>query len=70
MTTVLINEQIPDGNQLLRNIQMYPHIAQVVVNNMDNTPLPFPENELLTHEEFKKHFEKRLFERLGMNIEL
>ena len=36
----------------------------------DDSPLPVPEEELISHEEFKRIFEQRLFERLGLKIEL
>jgi hypothetical protein len=40
------------------------------VDDMDNTPLPVPADELISLEEFKAHFEKRIFERLGLKISL
>ena len=36
----------------------------------DDGPLPMPEEELISHEEFKRIFEQRLFERLGLKITL
>ena len=36
----------------------------------DDCPLPMLEEELISHEEFKRIFEQRLFERLGLKITL
>jgi hypothetical protein len=36
----------------------------------DDGPLPYPEEDLISHEEFMEYFEKRLYERLGLKIKL
>jgi len=70
MTTVKIDDQTSGGIQLLRYIQLNPQIAQIVAKVDDNTPLPVTEEKLISHQEFKAYFEKRLFERLGLSIQL
>ena len=69
MTTVMINDRTPAGMRLLEHIGKYPHVAKIVDND-NGAFLPYPEDELISHEQFKEHFEKRLFERLGLKIEL
>jgi hypothetical protein len=68
MTTVVIDSKSRTGRKLLRDIEKHPRVARIVDSAPDNTPLPIPEEELLSLEEFKKHFEKRIYERLGMKI--
>jgi hypothetical protein len=58
MTTVITDNKSRTGHRLLKN------------DDMDKTPLPIPEEELISLEEFKEHFEKRLYERLGLKITL
>ena len=48
-------------------LDVYP---QEVCFADDDGPLPIPEEELMSLEEFKEYFEKRLFERLGLKITL
>ncbi|MDR0835634.1 MAG: hypothetical protein LBN11_03510 [Tannerella sp.] len=69
MTTVIIDNKSRTGRRLLKDIERHPRIAQIV-DERDNTPLPVPEEELISLQEFKEHFEKRIFERLGMKITL
>ena len=66
MTTVLINDKSVEGSELLKYIKHYPHIAQIV----DDTPLPVPEEELVTLEEFKIHMEELAYKRLGLKLTL
>ena len=70
MTTVKIDDQTPGGIHLLKYIQLNPHIAQIIAKNDDNSSLPVSEEKLISHQEFKAYFEKRLFERLGLSIQL
>jgi hypothetical protein len=58
MTTVITDNKSRTGHRLLKN------------DDMDKTPLPIPEEELISLEEFKEHFEKRLYEELGLKITL
>ena len=69
MTTVLIDDESPAGNKLLKYVKRYPRIAQVM-DRRDNTPLPVPEEELLSLEEFKTYMEKLAVERLGIELTL
>ncbi len=66
MTTVIINDKSRTGRRLLKDIEKHPRVAQIV----DDEPLPFPEEELISQEEFKEHLEKRAYERLGLKITL
>jgi hypothetical protein len=69
MTTVIIDNSSRTGRRILRDIAKHPRVARIV-DDLDNTPLPIPEDELISLEEFKVHFEKRIFERLGLRISL
>jgi hypothetical protein len=67
MTAVLIDNNTPSGLRLLKEIEKHPHVAHIL-DDWDNIPLP--EDELVSLETFKKHFEKRIFERLGLTVSL
>jgi hypothetical protein len=67
MTTVTIDEKKRIRRKLFGNLGRHP---QMTHSADDNLLLPFPEDELISQEEFKKHFEKRLYERLGLKITL
>ncbi|MDR1938327.1 MAG: hypothetical protein LBQ73_07505 [Tannerellaceae bacterium] len=54
----------------MKDIEKHPRIARIVDNDSDSSPLPVPEEELVSLEDFKEHFEKRIYERLGMKISL
>jgi hypothetical protein len=69
MTTVIIDSRSRTGRRILKDIAKHPRVAQIM-DDSDNTPLPVPEDELISLEEFKAHFEKRIFERLGLKISL
>ena len=69
MTTVMINDRTTAGTRLLKHTGKYPQAAQIVDSD-SHVPLPYPEDELISHEQFKAHFEKRLYERLNMKIKL
>ena len=58
---------IEPTEMLLKNMAKFP---QTLFTDVDNRPLPYPEEELISHEEFIEHFEKRLYERLGLKIKL
>jgi len=70
MTTVIINSKSRTGHRLLNDIKKHPRIARIVNDDLDKTPLPVPEEELVSLEEFKEYFEKRIEERLGLKISL
>jgi hypothetical protein len=69
MTTVIIDSSSRTGRRLLRDIAKHPRVARIV-DDLDNTPLPVPENELISLEEFKKNFEDAIYEDLGLKITL
>ena len=50
-----------------KELDVYP---QEVSFADDDGPLPCPEEELMSLEEFGKHLEKRVFERLGIKLNL
>jgi len=62
MTTATIDRKIQAG----RRLEKYPSTSFID----DDGPLPYPEEELISHEEFMEYFEKRLYERLGLKIKL
>ncbi|MDR3261101.1 MAG: hypothetical protein LBT78_04625, partial [Tannerella sp.] len=57
------------GRRLLRDIEKHPRIARIV-DERDHTPLPVPEEELISLGQFKKNFEDAILEDLGLNITL
>jgi len=69
MTTVIINDMLQPGNHLLEHIRLYPEVAQIV-DKIDMTPLPIPETELVSLEEFKMHMEELAQTQLGLNLKL
>ena len=44
--------------------------ARLVKENPDNISSFFLEEGLISHEDFRKHFEKRAYERLGIKLDL
>ncbi|MDR1335824.1 MAG: hypothetical protein LBK22_03225 [Tannerella sp.] len=69
MTTVIIDNSSRTGRRILRDIAKHPRVARIV-DDLDNTPLPVPEDELISLEEFKKNFEDAIYEDLGLKITL
>jgi hypothetical protein len=67
MTTVIIDSNSRTGRRILRDIAKHPRVARIV-NDLDNRPLPMPEDELVSLEEFKKNFENAIYEDLGLKI--
>jgi hypothetical protein len=43
---------------------------RLIPGDENNTPLPYPEEDMISHEEFKRIFEQKLYERLGLKINL
>ena len=56
MTPVLIND-----------IEHCPHFTHDV-DELDNSPFPFSEEEYVSLEEFKAYMEKLAFDRLGLRL--
>jgi len=69
MTTVLIDDKSLAGSKLLEYVKRHPHVAQVV-DECNATPLPVPEDELISLEEFKTYMEELAHERLGLKLTL
>jgi hypothetical protein len=69
MTTVIIDSKSRTGRRLLKDIGKHPRVAKVI-NSLDCTPCPIPEEDLISLTEFKTYMEKRAFERLGLKITL
>ncbi|MDR1221620.1 MAG: hypothetical protein LBL07_01900 [Tannerella sp.] len=69
MTTVIIDNNSSTGRRILRDIAKHPRVAQIV-DDLDNTPLPVPEDELISLKEFKKNFEDAIYKDLGLKITL
>ena len=68
MTTEIVD--IEPTEILLKNMAKSPKLARYVEENNGNVPSFFFEEELITLEEFRSHFEKRIFERLGIKVDL
>ena len=66
MTTVLIDDKTVEEVNL-EYINNHPYVAQIV-DEFDNMPLPVPEDELVTLEEFKLHMEALAYKRLGLKL--
>jgi hypothetical protein len=56
MTTVIIDNNSRTGRQLLRDIAKHPRVARIV-DDLDNTPLPVPEDAVLSPDKFRQNFE-------------
>ena len=56
----------PTESTLLNNPSKFPQATFIE----DDGPLPFPEEELISHEEWRRIFEQKLYERLGLKINL
>ena len=69
MTTLLIDNKSSASNKLLKYVKRYPEVAQVM-DKRDNTPLPEPEEDLLSLEEFKTYMEDLAYKRLGLKLTL
>ncbi|MDR0612528.1 MAG: hypothetical protein LBG45_03415 [Dysgonamonadaceae bacterium] len=67
MTTVIINDKSQTGRRLLKHIERHPRVA-CILDERDITPLPVPEEELISLEEFKKNFEVAIHEDLGLKM--
>jgi hypothetical protein len=67
MKTATVNSNISAGGFSRQNRHFRTEFA---TDNPDNAPSSVPDEELVSLEEFKSHFEKRLFERLGLKISL
>ena len=51
----------------LKNMAKFPDLA---FENLDNLPSCFFEEELFSHDEFRRHLEKTVYERLGIKLNL
>ena len=51
----------------LKNLEKFPELAN---ENLDNLPSCFFEEEMFSLDEFRRHIEKRVYERLGFRITL
>jgi hypothetical protein len=69
MTTVLIDDKSVEESNILEYVKRKPHVAQFV-HECDNTPLPVPEEELISLEEFKAYMEELAYKRFGLNLTL
>jgi len=53
------------------NIFMINDIIEIEPTEFeDDGPLPFPEEELISQDEFRRYVEKLAFERLGIKLDL
>jgi len=55
---------------LLKNMEKFPDVAQFVKDNDGNVPSFFFDEELFSMNEFRRHIEKTVYERLGFRISL
>ncbi|MDH6304362.1 hypothetical protein M2459_001095 [Parabacteroides sp. PF5-5] len=70
MTTVIIDNKSRIGRKLLKEIEKHPRVAHIVSDERDKTPLPVPEEDLISLDEFKKNFEDAILEDLGLKVQL
>jgi hypothetical protein len=66
MLTEIVDIEQAEGI-FLKNFEKFPNLAN---KNPDDLPSCFFEEELFTLDEFRAHFEKRIFERLGIKLDL
>jgi len=55
---------------LLKNMKKIPHLEKYIEENNGDIPSFFFEEELFTLDEWRRHLEKRVYERLGFKITL
>ena len=65
-----IDMAIEPTEMLLKNMDKFPDVAQYVRDNNGEVPSFFFEEELISHEEWRRIFERKLYERLGLKINL
>jgi len=61
---------IEPTEMLLKNMEKFPHLKKHIEENDGDIPSCFFEEELFTHDEFRRHIEKRVYERLGFKIKI
>ena len=66
MAIATIDNEKPDYNSFV-TLEEFPPATPAEDNN---NPLPYPEEELISHEEFKRIFEQKIFERFGWKFNL
>ena len=64
MTTETTDRNPQTESKLYKNLEDNPPIT------VNEAQQPYPEEELISHEEFRRHIEKRVYERLGFKITL
>ena len=64
MSTAIIDKKLKTERKLYENLEDTPPIE------INEASVPYPEEELISLEEFKAHFEKRLYERFGVKLDL
>ena len=58
---------IEPTEMLLKNMAKFP---QTVFTDMDSRPLPYLEEELISHEEFGEFLKESMYERFGIVLDL
>ena len=58
---------IEPTEMLLKNMEKFPELAN---ENLDDLPSYFFEEEMFSLDEFRRHIEKTVYERLGFKITL
>jgi hypothetical protein len=66
MITEIVDIEQAEGI-FLKNLEKFPNLAN---KNPDDLPSCFFEEELFTLDEFRRHIEKTVYERLGFKITL
>ena len=68
-TAIIDKKPQTEESILLKNMEKFPHLAKYVEEN-DDLPSCFFEEELFTLDEFRRHIEETVYERLGFKITL
>ena len=68
MTTDIVD--IEPTEMLLKNMEKFPYLEKYIEENNGDLPACFFEEELFTLDEFRRHIEDTVYERLGFRIKL
>ena len=68
MTTNIVD--IKPTEALLKNMEKFPYLEKYLEENNGDIPACFFEEELYSHDEFRDHLKKIVYERLGIILDL
>ena len=67
ITTDIVEVEKTESIFFKKNLEKFPYLVN---DNPDDLPSCFFEEELFSHDEFRRHLEKTVYERLGIKLNL